>query len=65
MYSKSVDPKEKAASGISVLLLHGAAFTSKNWVETQTLNLLGALGYRALAVDLPGAFPFVLVICSS
>ena len=36
------------------LFLHGMAFTSKNWVDLQSLQLLAALGHRAIAIDLPG-----------
>jgi abhydrolase domain-containing protein 14 len=39
--------------GSVVLLLHGAAFTSKTWEELGTLQLLADAGYRAVAVDLP------------
>jgi len=39
---------------IPVLLLHGAHFTSEDWKRTKTLSLLAALGYKAIAVDLPG-----------
>ena len=38
----------------TVLLLHGAAFSSQNWVELKTLEKLQAAGFRAIAVDLPG-----------
>lgn len=39
---------------VPVLLLHGAAFTSKIWKDTRTLQLLASLGHHAIAVDLPG-----------
>src|SRR5687767_12705305 len=39
---------------ISVLLLHGMSFTSKTWLELNTINILSALGYRVVAIDLPG-----------
>jgi abhydrolase domain-containing protein 14 len=37
-----------------VLFLHGAKFTSKNWVDLGTLQLLQSNGFRTAAVDLPG-----------
>ncbi|XP_028680866.1 protein ABHD14A [Erpetoichthys calabaricus] len=39
---------------LQVLLLHGQSFTSKNWEDLGTLNLLALQGFRALALDLPG-----------
>lgn len=37
-----------------VLLLHGATFTSETWQHLGSLALLDTLGFRAVAVDLPG-----------
>ncbi len=37
-----------------VLLLHGQAFTSQNWLTLGTLSSLAAWGHRAVGVDLPG-----------
>ena len=42
------------APGTTVLLLHGARFTSETWRELGTLELLADAGLRAVAVDLPG-----------
>lgn len=38
----------------TMLLLHGAAFTSKTWKDLGTLSKLQEAGVRAFAVDLPG-----------
>jgi len=38
---------------MSVLLLHGAAFSSKTWVDLGTLDELGKAGLHAVAIDLP------------
>ena len=37
-----------------VLFLHGAKYTSENWVNLGTLKLLNEKGYRTAAVDIPG-----------
>ncbi|XP_056381090.1 protein ABHD14A [Hyla sarda] len=42
------------AERFPVLLLHGRSFTSKNWEELGTLQILSEHGYRAVAIDLPG-----------
>lgn len=39
---------------MNVLFLHGMKFSSKEWEDLKSLNLVAAMGYRALAVDLPG-----------
>eukprot|EP00088_Acartia_fossae_P059970 TRINITY_DN7171_c0_g1_i1.p1 TRINITY_DN7171_c0_g1~~TRINITY_DN7171_c0_g1_i1.p1 ORF type:complete len:282 (+),score=42.34 TRINITY_DN7171_c0_g1_i1:188-1033(+) len=42
-------------SGRTVLLLHGAAFSSQTWIDrVPTLRTLAALGHGVIAVDLPG-----------
>ncbi|GAX74228.1 hypothetical protein CEUSTIGMA_g1677.t1 [Chlamydomonas eustigma] len=37
-----------------VVFLHGAKYTSKNWVDLGTLKLLQSNGFRTAAIDLPG-----------
>ncbi len=37
-----------------VLLLHGAHSSSEAWQATGTIRYLGAMGYRVVALDLPG-----------
>ena len=40
---------------LSIVFLHGASFSSKNWDEDlNTLSIFGALGYPTFALDLPG-----------
>ena len=39
---------------LEVLLLHGQAFTSENWLQLGTLSYLAAMGHRAVAIDIPG-----------
>ncbi len=41
-------------SGLDVLLLHGARFSSETWRSLSTLDLLAEAGFHAIALDLPG-----------
>lgn len=49
-----IKPETSKTDKISVLLLHGQAFSSLNWKNIGTIQILGALGYHVVAVDLPG-----------
>ena len=53
-YQYTSPPESGPSSGLYVLLLHGAAFSSQNWVDIGTLSVLAAMGHKAVAVDIPG-----------
>ena len=52
VYYQEIIPEGEAK--LDVLLLHGMSFSSKNWVELNTMNILASHGYHVIALDLPG-----------
>ena len=54
MFYAAALPESSTADDITFLLLHGAKFSSATWQEIKTLRTLAALGYNAVAIDLPG-----------
>lgn len=54
VHLRVVEPTGGRASGVAVVLLHGAKFSARTWEELGTLDVLATAGHRALAVDLPG-----------
>ncbi|KAK3605905.1 hypothetical protein CHS0354_017811 [Potamilus streckersoni] len=51
--TRQTDPSTVSPQ-LDLLLLHGQKFTSENWADIQTLQLLSVWNYRPVAVDLPG-----------
>ncbi|XP_076372703.1 putative protein-lysine deacylase ABHD14B [Tachypleus tridentatus] len=47
-------PQDTSNFHISILLLHGATFSSKTWLYLGTIQVLAAMGYRTVAMDVPG-----------
>ena len=56
MHYKETLPPGSSSVDRSVFFLHGASFSSKTWEDIKTLQLVAAMGYRAVAVDIPGTF---------
>ena len=54
MHYAEARPTSPTAGAVSFLLLHGSAFSSDTWIKLGTLQTLAALGYTAIAIDLPG-----------
>ena len=53
-YKETLPPSGRSVDH-SVFFLHGSSFSSKTWEDIKTLQLVAAMGYRAVAVDIPGA----------
>ena len=55
VYYKETFPKSYATGNkIPILLLHGAHSNSEVWMKAKTIAWATALGYRVVALDLPG-----------
>ena len=55
----------KPKSNLTFVFLHSASFTSDVWVHLGTLKLLAALGYNAIAYDLPCNLPSQVKVTNS
>ncbi|XP_076341908.1 protein ABHD14A-like isoform X10 [Tachypleus tridentatus] len=52
-------PKDTSNFHISILLLNGAAFSSKTWLDLGTIQVLAAMGYRTVAMVYLVGFLFI------
>lgn len=53
-FYREARPTNRTQEKFTVLFLHGIGLTSTIWINIGTFQILAELGYRALAVDLPG-----------
>ncbi|XP_076344162.1 putative protein-lysine deacylase ABHD14B isoform X1 [Tachypleus tridentatus] len=54
VFYREAQPESESSPHISILLLHGAAFSSQTWLHLGTIQILAAMGYRTVAIDIPG-----------
>ena len=57
----TVTPSVNNKSEMTFLFLHGASFTASTWDQLGTMSLLGALGYKSVAIDIPGDLLAIIV----
>jgi len=62
VHYKETLPPEVSSVKRSVFFMHGASLSSKTWANIKTLQLVVAMGYRAVAVDITGTFLQLVVI---
>jgi len=62
VHYKETVPSSGDSVDRSVFFMHGASFSSKTWQDIKTLQLVAAMGYRAVAVDIPGTFHYLLLL---
>lgn len=53
-FYREARPSNRTREKFTVLFLHGIGLSSTIWINIGTFQILAELGYRALAVDLPG-----------
>ena len=53
-FYREARPNDSSNEKFTVLFLHDSGLTSAIWINIGTFEILAELGYRALAVDLPG-----------
>ena len=53
-FYREARPSNRTQEKFTVLFLHGIGLSSTIWINIGTFEILAELGYRALAVDLPG-----------
>ena len=53
-FYREARPRDRTQEKFTVLFLHGIGLSSTIWINIGTFEILAELGFRALAVDLPG-----------
>lgn len=53
-FYREARPRDRTNEKFTVMFLHGNGLNSAIWINIGTFQILAELGYRALAIDLPG-----------